>query len=197
MKLSRLEAFSDGVLAIVATLLILEIKLPEHVGSDREVWSALRHLAPAFGAWIASFAFVATFWISHHFLLDDLVKADRRLLWLNALFLLLITTLPFATGLVGALPALTAPVTLMSGIMLLTSLSFVAMRFHAYRAGLSHRGPLAGGQMAAAMRRSVLAPAMYSVAIVASLISSSAALAIQFAVVLIFAWQSPRLRREE
>lgn len=196
MKLSRLEAFSDGVLAIVATLLILEIRLPEHLGSDSEVWFGLRHLVPAFAAWIASFAFVATFWISHHTFLDDLVKADRRLLWLNALFLMFITMLPFATGLVGELYALTAPVTLMSCIMLLTSLSFVAMRFYAYRGGLSHRGRLSRGEMAAAMSHSALAPLLYAVAVAASLVSSPAALAIQFVVVILFVWRSPRLSQE-
>ncbi len=195
MKLSRLEAFSDGVLAIVATLLILEIKLPKEIASNRQVWAELLHLVPAFAAWVASFAFIATFWISHHTLLDDLERADRPLLWLNALFLLFITMLPFATGMVGELYTLTAPVTIMSSIMLLTSLSFVAMRLYAYRAGHSHRGQLAPGEMTLAMHQSALAPGLYAASVAASFLSSIAALALQFLVVAIFAWRSPRLPR--
>lgn len=109
---------------------------------------------------------------------------------------MLVTMLPFATDLFGELYRLTAPVTLLSGIMLLTSLSFVAKRLYAYHAGLSHRGALSGDKMAVAMRHSMLAPTLYTLAVAASLFSSVAALAIQVTVVILFAWRSPRLARE-
>lgn len=61
----RIEAFSDGVLAIVITLLVLEITPPSVPGGDAELWRALAHLLAAIGAWVLSFLFVLVFWVAH------------------------------------------------------------------------------------------------------------------------------------
>src|SRR6516165_1605224 len=74
---NRLEAFSDGVLAFVITLLVLEVKLPPDLGSETEIWNALVRLAPAFLAWVVSFVFVLVFWVNHHYLIASLKHADR------------------------------------------------------------------------------------------------------------------------
>jgi uncharacterized membrane protein len=63
---SRVEAFSDGVLAIVITLLLLEIKVPQDLESDADLWRAIGGLAPSVGAWATSFLFVLVFWVARH-----------------------------------------------------------------------------------------------------------------------------------
>jgi len=102
MTKTRLEAFSDGVFAIVITLLILEIKLPE-VGYD-ELPHALIEALPRIAAYVMSFAIIGLYWISHHRASELIVKVDGAILWLNLLLLLLISFLPFPTSLLGRYP---------------------------------------------------------------------------------------------
>ena len=91
----RVEAFSDGVLAIVITLLVLDVKIPEHVqGGDSELWHALAAQLPMIGAWAISFFFVLVFWVTHHYFFRQLAHVDRGLLWLNGLFLFTISFTP-------------------------------------------------------------------------------------------------------
>ena len=118
----RLEAFSDGVLAGALTLLALDLKLPENLATDAEVWRAVVKILPAFAAWVVSFAFVLTIWINHHYLFDGIKHTDRGLLWLNGFFLLTVTAIPFPTSLVGQYPLRAAPLALLSGVMMLSSL---------------------------------------------------------------------------
>ena len=94
----RVEAFSDGVLAVVITLLVLDVKLPSGLSTDAALWAALVHITPVLGAWVVSFAFVLVFWVNHHYFFASLKKTDRGLLWLNGVFLLTITLIPFPTG---------------------------------------------------------------------------------------------------
>ena len=93
---SRVEAFSDGVLAIVITLLILDVKIPHDIrGGNDALWAALREQLPMLGAWVLSFSFVLVFWVAHHYLFKQLTKVDRGILWLNGLFLLSICFTPW------------------------------------------------------------------------------------------------------
>jgi uncharacterized membrane protein len=118
---SRVEAFSDGVLAIVITLLVLEIKVPQNLKSDDDLWRAIGGLAPSVGAWATSFLFVLVFWVAHHTLFTQLRKVDRGLLWLNGLFLFGISFSPFPTALAGAYPAATPAVFLLSLVLAFTA----------------------------------------------------------------------------
>ncbi|HXC39141.1 MAG TPA: TMEM175 family protein [Burkholderiales bacterium] len=102
MTKTRLEAFSDGVFAIVITLLILEIKLPE-VGYD-ELPHALIEALPRIAAYVMSFAIIGLYWITHHRSSELIVKVDGAILWLNLLLLLLVSFLPFPTALLGRYP---------------------------------------------------------------------------------------------
>lgn len=93
---ARLEAFSDGVLAIVITLLVLEIKVP-HLQSPQRAEDALRGLsglAPKFLGYVLSFIFIAVFWINHHRFFQLIERVDNGLLWLNILLLLAISSRP-------------------------------------------------------------------------------------------------------
>ena len=128
----RVEAFSDGVLAIVITLLVLDVKIPEHVqGGNSELWHALAAQLPMIGAWAISFFFVLVFWMTHHYFFRQLAHVDRGLLWLNGLFLFAISFTPVPTALLGLYPDLSASATMLSAAMFLTASSFSLMRWYA------------------------------------------------------------------
>ncbi len=103
---SRLEAFSDGVFAIVITLLVLEIKIPEieHPNDIHEVLHAFRSVAHIFYSWVISFFFVALIWLHHHQIMSMATRSDYGVVWINNILLFFITLLPFPTHLIGSYP---------------------------------------------------------------------------------------------
>jgi uncharacterized membrane protein len=100
---TRLEAFSDGVFAIAITLLVLEIRLPFTADAEKEgtLLSALLHLWPAYLAYVTSFLTIAIMWANHHTMFRMIRHADRSMLLINALLLMLITFLNFPTAVVA------------------------------------------------------------------------------------------------
>jgi uncharacterized membrane protein len=94
---SRLEAFSDGVFAIAATLLVLEFT----VKGSPDLGHQLLHLWPAYLAYGTSFLTIGIIWMNHHFCVETIGRADRTLMFLNVLLLLTVSFLPFPTRLVG------------------------------------------------------------------------------------------------
>ncbi|HWA18676.1 MAG TPA: TMEM175 family protein [Devosia sp.] len=100
---TRLLAFSDGVIAVAITLLILEIRLPEEFGAftDTQLWASLLELWPRFMAFLISFAVIGVYWLNHHRKFDLIVKSDSGLKWLNLLFLLTICVIPFVTAVIA------------------------------------------------------------------------------------------------
>lgn len=99
----RLVLFSDAVIAITITLLVLEIRLPEGFGefSDAELWGALVALGPRFLGYLISFAVIGVYWLNHHAKFGHIVRSSRRLLAINLLFLLFIGVVPFTTSLIA------------------------------------------------------------------------------------------------
>jgi len=95
---SRLEAFSDGVFAIVITLLILNVHVPD---GRTLTLDGLRPLVPPLATFVLSFIIVGVYWISHHHTLHFIKAVNRRLLWLNLLVLLCVVFIPFPTSLLG------------------------------------------------------------------------------------------------
>jgi uncharacterized membrane protein len=96
---NRLETFSDGVIAIAITLLILEIDVPED--THGELWSALLRQWPSYLAYLISFAVIGIIWVNHHGILALVARVDRPLLYLNLLLLLAVAGIPFPTALVA------------------------------------------------------------------------------------------------
>lgn len=94
----RIEALHDGVFAIVMTLLVLELKIPEHSVNVSEY---LLEQWPIMLAYIASFTVLGIYWIGQHLQFNFIEYADRVFLWLNMLFLFLVSLLPFTTGILG------------------------------------------------------------------------------------------------
>ena len=108
--LARTEAFSDGVFAIVITLLILEIKVPDpHSIPVDQVAHELPHrlweLKAMFIAYILSFFIVGTFWVAHHNIFKLIRSTDRMLMWLNLALLMCVAFIPFPTALIGEYPS--------------------------------------------------------------------------------------------
>ncbi|WP_143307138.1 TMEM175 family protein [Chitinophaga vietnamensis] len=112
MEKNRLEAFSDGIFAIVITLLILEVKIPEV--SDDALWPALQALAPRLASFLLSFVIIGSYWVAHHSLLVYVERTDRNLLWLNILVLLTVVFLPFPAALLGQHPGKLATIVIYS-----------------------------------------------------------------------------------
>jgi uncharacterized membrane protein len=183
---TRVEAFSDGVLAIVITLLVLELKVPQHVeGGEAALWHTLAERMPMLGAWIVSFLFVLVFWVAHHYFFKSLTHVDRGLLWLNGLFLLTVSFTPFPTALAGEYPSSRPAVFVLSVAMFLTATAFWLMRWYATTHAQLIRPELreAGRR---ALRRGLTAPALYMIAIVAALVWTPLAMAMQALVPLVF-----------
>jgi TMEM175 potassium channel family protein len=126
----RVEALSDGVFAIVITLLVLEIRVPHIEAPDSigELARALMTLTPKFVSWVISFVTVCVIWLNHHRLLKLASRIDNGLFWLNVNLLLWTSFIPFPTALMGEYPANTLAVMFYGLVMLLMGLGFVFMR---------------------------------------------------------------------
>jgi uncharacterized membrane protein len=96
MGRDRLTVFSDGVIAVIITIMVLELKVPN--GAD---WAALRGQAPIFFSYILSFVYVAIYWNNHHHFLHTVTRVSGPILWANNHLLFWISLVPFATGWMG------------------------------------------------------------------------------------------------
>ena len=109
---NRIEALSDGIFAIVMTLLILELHVPSlpPTAPNVEVTPALLALWPKFVSYLVAFVSLGIFWVAHHIMYHSIRRADRTLLWLNIAFFMFVSMLPFSTSVLNAFPrALVAP----------------------------------------------------------------------------------------
>lgn len=102
MQKNRMEAFSDGVFAIVATLLVIELKVPP---PDQPLGPALTHMLPKIVAYALSFVIVGMYWVAHHSMLAQARQVDRGVLWLNNFTLMVVAFIPFPTALLGERPS--------------------------------------------------------------------------------------------
>ncbi len=124
----RVETFSDGVYAIVATLLVLELRVPVlSVINSTEFLHALRDLVPEFIAFAVSFFTVGIYWVNHHYFFHGVQKSDWKLLWSNNHHLFWIATIPFTTQIVGKYHTLKWAVGIYGFDMALAALSIMMM----------------------------------------------------------------------
>jgi len=107
----RIEALADGIFAVAMTLLVLDIKSPENRNFEKagDLVTYLAALEHSFAMYVISFFVLAIFWIAHHVLFHFVRQVNRRLIWLNIAFLLLVTFVPFSTDLLGDHGHLTLP----------------------------------------------------------------------------------------
>jgi uncharacterized membrane protein len=119
MQTNRLEAFSDGVLAIIITIMVLELKIPE--GNDLQ---ALLHLGPTLLSYLLSFIYVGIYWNNHHHMLHSVRRIGGATLWANLHLLFWLSFFPFVTGWMGAYPDAAMPTALYGGVLLMASLAW-------------------------------------------------------------------------
>ncbi|MDR0532799.1 MAG: TMEM175 family protein [Verrucomicrobiales bacterium] len=162
METNRLEAFSDGVFAIIITIMVLEMKVPH--GSD---WSALQPVLPVFLSYVLSFIYVGIYWNNHHHLLKACPHVNAAILWSNLHLLFWLSLLPFVTGWMGENHFTTAPSALYGGVLLCSAGAYYLLQ-HRIIAAVGCDSKLA--RAIGPDFKGKLSPLFYALGILASLI---------------------------
>ncbi len=119
MTKGRLEAFSDGVLAIIITIMVLELKVPHE-----PTMAALSEIFPVFLSYILSFIYVGIYWNNHHHLFHAVERINGGVMWANMFLLFCLSLTPFATAWMGENHFAAVPVALYGGVLLACSIAF-------------------------------------------------------------------------
>jgi uncharacterized membrane protein len=186
MQKERLAAFTDGVIAIIITIMVLELKVPH----GAEV-SALAPLVPVFLSYVMSFVYVAIYWNNHHHLLHAVEKVDGTVLWANMHLLFWLSLIPFATAWAGENHFAPAPTALYGAALLMPAIAWYVLQLAIIRV----QG--AGGRLARVLGRDLkgkLPPLAYLIAIGAAFVEPWVSLGIYIAVAAI--WLIPDRRIE-
>ncbi|MEW6209610.1 MAG: TMEM175 family protein [Acidobacteriota bacterium] len=187
MSKGRMEAFSDGVLAIIITIMVLEMKVPHGVDL-----AALRPLIPVFLSYALSFIFLGIYWNNHHHLLQAVRRVNGRILWANLHLLFWLSLVPFATNWMGENRFAPLPVALYGAVLLLAAIAYFILT----RALISHHG--ADSAIAVALGRDFkgkISIVFYVAAIPLSFVNSRLALALYILVAVM--WLIPDRRIEK
>jgi uncharacterized membrane protein len=186
MKKGRLEAFSDGVIAIIITIMVLELKTPH--GSD---WAAIRPLVPVFLAYVLSFVYLGIYWNNHHHMLYVTERINGGILWANMHLLFWLSLIPFATAWMGENHLATLPTAVYGGVMLAAAVAYFVLQ----RLIIAQQGP--HSKLKAAVGRDVkgkLSPLIYVAAIVMAFVNQWVSVALYVLVALM--WLIPDRRIE-
>jgi uncharacterized membrane protein len=157
MEKNRLEAFSDGVLAIIITIMVLELHVPR--GSDITV---LQPLLPVFLTYVLSFIYLGIYWNNHHHLLKAARKVNGAMMWANLHLLFWLSLFPFVTGWMGENHFTTAPTALYGAVALMAAVAYYILQ----SVIIAQRG--CDSNLAAAIGRDFkgkISPVLYAVAI--------------------------------
>lgn len=196
----RIEAFSDGVLAIAITLLVLDLRLPTgvEVNSDAELFSQLLNLWPEYMAFVISFAFIGIMWINHHRLFVLIKRTDTLLMILNLLLLFGVIVLPFPTHVLAdqlGRPGERAAALVYGGLFIAIAIFFNAL----WRYAASNNRLLDRGADPTAVRKITqqysYGPLMYLVAFLLAFVNVQLFLLAQILLALFFAVPGPTLIR--
>ncbi len=123
MSKARLEAFSDGVIAILITIMVLELRVPQGAGL-----AALRPMLPVFLTYILSFVFLGIYWNNHHHMLHATDTIRGGVLWANLHLLFWLSLVPFATGWMGANHFASVPTALYGAVMLMAAIAYTILQ---------------------------------------------------------------------
>lgn len=132
MSKGRLEAFSDGVMAVLITIMVLELKVPH--GTD---WHALRPLMPVFLTYVLSFVFLSIYWNNHHHMLQATQRINGKILWANMHLLFWLSLVPFTTGWMGENHFAPLPTAAYGAVLMLAGIAYSLL----LRAIVAHHGP--------------------------------------------------------
>ena len=184
---NRLEAFSDGVIAIAITLLVLEIRVPEAHGAA-ELWRALWELWPAYLGYLISFLIIGIMWANHHTIFRYINRTDHYLVVINLLLLLCIAFIPFPTALLAEYLGHSEEQVggiVYSGAFFVTALVYNLLWLYPRRAGLLD--PAADPEAVRGItRRFRLGPPTYLLACLLSFLTTEASLLVLFLVALLY-----------
>jgi uncharacterized membrane protein len=128
MGKNRLEAFSDGVLAIVITIMVLELKVPHG-----DSWDVLDALGPVLGSYLLSFIYVAIYWNNHHHLLHTVTSVSGPILWANMGLLFWLSLIPFVTGWMGENHFAARPVAAYGFVLLMAGVAYYVLSWRIIR----------------------------------------------------------------
>ncbi len=186
MSKGRLEAFSDGVIAILITIMVLELHIPH--GTDT---AALRPLLPVFLTYVLSFVILGIYWNNHHHMLQLTERVNGRILWANLHLLFWLSLFPFATGWMGENHFATVPTAAYGVVLLLAALAYYLLK----TAIIAEHGP--DSTLGVALGRDVkgkISPAIYTAAIPLAFLNRWIAVALYVLVALM--WIVPDRRVE-
>ncbi len=166
---ARVEAFSDGVLAIILTIMVLELKAP-----DREGFSPLFHLWPTAFAYVLSYFYISVYWVNHHRLFSHARVVTNELLWSNITLLFTLSVLPFTTAYVGKHLSSSPASAIYLASLLAPSGAYYWLQKVIRRTGGC--GPGVERYHRATMRKGLVASAVYAAAVPLSFVSSGISL---------------------
>jgi uncharacterized membrane protein len=182
----RLEAFSDGVVAILITIMVLEFKVPH--GTDL---AALKPLWPTFSTYALSYVFLGIYWSNHHHLLHATTRINGKILWANLHLLFWLSLVPFATGWMGENHFASLPAALYGGLLLASAIAYKILQDQI----VALEGP--ESKLASAVGKDVkglISPLLYAAAIPLAFVHRGIALGIYVFVALM--WLVPDRRIE-
>jgi len=186
MGKGRLEAFSDGVIAIIITIMVLEMKVPHG-----ESFAVLRPLLPVFLSYVLSFLYVGIYWNNHHHMLHVTTRVTGSILWANLHLLFWLSLFPFATGWIGQNHFALPPSALYGFVLLMAGIAYFILQ----QAIIASQGPTSVLRKAIGSDwKGKLSPLLYVAGIFSSLFSSWAAQAIYVIVAVL--WLIPDRRIE-
>jgi len=187
MSKARLEAFSDGVIAIIITIMVLEMKVPH--GTE---FAALQPLVPVLISYVLSFVYVGIYWNNHHHLLHAAHGINGRILWANLHLLFWLSLFPFVTGWMGENHFAPTTVALYGGVLFMAAIAYtILVRFL-----IAHHG--ADSTLAAAIGsdfKGNISLALYATAIALSFVFSWASVALYFLVAAMWFIPDRRIER--
>ena len=186
----RLAAFSDGVLAIVITIMVLDLRVPHEARGAADL-AALRPLAPVFASYVLSFVYVGIYWNNHHHMLHLARRVDGGVLWANLHLLFWLSLVPFVTAWMGENHFAAVPTAAYGVVLLLAAVAYAILQ----RTVVARQG--ADARLAAAVGRDgkgKLSPVLYALAIPLAFVRPWAAGALYAVVALI--WLAPDRRIE-
>ena len=186
MTTSRMEAFSDGVVAILITIMVLELHAPEAVS-----WQALRPIVPIFLAYVLSFVFLGIYWANHHHMLQLAERVNGGILWANLHLLFWLSLIPFTTSWMGEHHRAFAPTALYGIVLLFSGMAYTILQ----RALIREQGPHSPLALAVGRdTKGLVSVGTYVVAIVSAFYSPALSQMLYLVVVLV--WLVPDRRIE-
>ena len=187
MTKGRLEAFSDGVIAILITIMVLELRVPHGASL-----AALRPLAPVFASYVLSFVYLGIYWVNHHHMLQMTDRINGKILWANLHLLFWLSLVPSATAWLGDNYRDTVPTVVYGAVLLGPAIAYYVLQ----NAIIAEEGP--GSRLGAAVGRDYkgkISPLLYASAIALAFVSPWIADAIYVLVALMWLVPDPRIEQ--